>query len=279
MTLHSGGAGTLEYYPCRYNGSRVLFRGPRKLLDGDYIAFLGGTETYGRFIPSPFPALMERRLSVACANLGAINAGVDLYLNDPATLEVASAASIKVVQVMGAQNMSNRFYQVHPRRNDRFLRASERLVSLYPEVDFTEFHFTRHMLGRLAEISPDRFDGVVNELRTAWIARMKHVLTVLRGPIVLFWLADAQVPGRKTTALEGAPLFVDRQMIDVLRPRVASVVESVPSDTARLQGTEGMVFNDFEACAAAGQLNPSAHEEAAEMLDAPLSSLLARGNP
>ena len=70
---------------------------------------------------------------------------------------------------------------MHPRRNDRFLRASERLQSLYPEVDFTEFHFNRHLLGRLQELSEERFAEIAGELRQAWLARMKHLLTLLRG--------------------------------------------------------------------------------------------------
>ena len=247
MSVHGGGHGALEYYPCRYGNSRVLFRGPRKQLDGIYIAFLGGTETYGRFIETPFPMLLEQKLKVACANFGLVNAGVDLYLNDPAVMDLMSAANVKVVQVMGAQNLSNRFYSVHPRRNDRFLRASDRLMNLYPEIDFTEFHFVRHMLGRLSDVSPERFSDVLDELRMAWTARMKHLLTQLRGNVVLLWFADralrTDLPGR----LEGDPLFVNRDMIETLRPRVSNVVEVMASDAARLEGTRGMVFSDFEA--------------------------------
>ncbi len=36
---------------------------------------------------------------------------------------------------MGAQNLSNRFYAVHPRRNDRFLRASTLMKTIFREVD------------------------------------------------------------------------------------------------------------------------------------------------
>jgi hypothetical protein len=60
----------------------------------------------------------------------------------------------------GAQNLSNRLYTVHPRRNDRFLRASGILRTIYRDVDFTEFHFTRHMLDHLRCLSEDRFDIV-----------------------------------------------------------------------------------------------------------------------
>ena len=75
-----------------------------------------------------------------------------------------------VVQVMGAQNLTNRFYTVHPRRNDRFLRAAPDLQALYPEVDFTEFHFTRHLLRTLRWSSADRFEVVAEELRAVWVA-------------------------------------------------------------------------------------------------------------
>lgn len=274
MSVLGGAKDALEYFPCRYGQSRVLFRGPRRLLDGDYVAFLGGTETYGRFVREPFPALLERRLSVACANFGVINAGVDLYLNDPAVMDLAANATAKVVQITGAQNLSNRFYSVHPRRNDRFLRASDRLEALYPEVDFTEFHFVRHMLGRLEELSAERFEAVVDELRQAWVARMKHMLTQIRGQVVLLWFADHRIPDRVSVAVRGDPLFLNRETVEAIRPRVSAVVELVASDRAQTDGTRGMVFNDYEACAAAELLGPRAHFEVAEALEDVLMPLV-----
>jgi hypothetical protein len=229
------------------------------------VAFLGGTETYGRFIERPFPALIEQKIKCACVNFGVVNAGVDLYLNDPAVMDMLSQAEAKVVQVMGAQNLSNRFYSVHPRRNDRFLRASDKLLALYPEVDFTEFHFVRHMLGRLSETSAERFAAVVEELRLAWTARMKHLLTQIRGQVVLIWFTDHAVPTDTPASLDGDPLFVNRDMIETLRPRVNHVVEVVATDTT--EGTRGMVFSDFEACAAAELMGPKAHVQAAGALE------------
>ena len=276
MSVHGGGQRALEYYPCRYGESRILFRGPRRQLNGDYIAFLGGTETYGRFIETPFPALLEKKLNVSCANFGVVNAGVDLYLNDPTTLEFSANSNIKVLQVMGAQNMSNRFYTVHPRRNDRFLRASERLETLFPEVDFTDFHFVRHMLGELAEISEDRFQTVVDELRMAWIARMKNLLALLGGPVILMWFANHEPAGVQHATMGGDPLFVTRNMLDALRPRVAGLIEVVASERALSEGTKGMIFNELDACAAAELMGPLAHEEAVEALLQTMSQLPRR---
>ncbi len=274
MTVHAGGAAALEYYLCQYGNSRVQFRGPKRALDDGYVAFLGSTETYGRFIRQPFPELLEGRLGIECPNFGAVNGGVDLYLNDPSVLDLASGARAKVVQIMGAQNMSNRYYQVHPRRNDRFLRASRRLEALYPEIDFIEFHFNRHMLGRLQEVSAERFAEVEAELQTAWVARMKHLLTILRGHVVLLWFSDGPIPEGTAPARGNVPMFITREMVNILRPRVSALHEVVPSDKARVQGTRGMVFSEFEACAAAELVGPLAHVEAANRLEADLQDLL-----
>ncbi len=116
------GAG-LTYAPCRYGMSRILFRGPKRRLDSPYVAFVGGTETFGKYIDRPFPAIIEKEIKRTCVNFGTVNGGV------------------------GANFLSNRFYSVHPRRNDRFLRASTVLQAIYSDVDFADFTFTRHMLG------------------------------------------------------------------------------------------------------------------------------------
>ncbi|MFT7106724.1 MAG: hypothetical protein ACJAVT_001245 [Yoonia sp.] len=52
----------LSYLPCRYGALRMLFRGPRKRLNQPYLAFVGGTETYGKFIGKPYLALVENAM-------------------------------------------------------------------------------------------------------------------------------------------------------------------------------------------------------------------------
>jgi hypothetical protein len=184
------GEGALDYYPCRYGKSKILFRGPRRDLEQPFVAVLGGTETYGKFLPLPYPALTEEATGIRMVNLGCVNAGLDVYLNEPVIPDILGRARVTVIQLMGAQNMSNRYYAVHPRRNDRFLRASGLLRTIYREVDFTEFNFTRHMLTTLQSISPQKFEVVVDELKAAWVARMSLLLDQARGKTVLLWMAD-----------------------------------------------------------------------------------------
>lgn len=264
----------LSYEPCQYGESRLVFRGPQKDLSAPYIAFLGGTETYGKFVPEPYVDLLEDALKPACVNLGYVNAGIDAFLAEPAVLEIAQRALVTVVQVMGAQNMSNRYYKVHPRRNDRFIGASNMMQMVFNEIDFSEFHFTRHMLGTLCARAPDRYAMVRDELRMAWSARMKLLLSTIGGKIVLLWVADhAPDTMMGTSGLGPDPLFVDRLMIEELRPMVEEVVEVVVSQEAQASGTTGMQCSEMEEVAAKKMLGAQAHIETASALSHSLSRL------
>jgi hypothetical protein len=269
------GEGALDYFPCRYGKSKLLFRGPRRDLDRAYCAVLGGTETYGKFVPAPYPALVEEATGWRMVNLGCVNAGPDVFLNEPAVLEVASHARLTIVQILGAQNMSNRFYAVHPRRNDRFLIAAPVLRSMFREVDFTEFHFTRHMLQTLQAVAPDRFEVVAEELRAAWVARMKTLLARLPGRVLLLWLADhAPVAPGGAAELGRDPILVDAEMIAAIKAEAADYLEVISSAEARAEGVEGMAFAPLERPAAAEVPGPAVHREVAAALAPRLKSLL-----
>src|SRR6056297_1487412 len=157
--------------------------------------------------------------------------GLDVVLNDPAIAEACRAATAIVLQVQGAQNLSNRLYTVHPRRNDRFVRASAMLRTIYRDVDFTEFHFTRHMLDHLRTLSPDRFAIVRHELRLAWLARMQRFLSDVPAPVHLLWLScRAPQSGESRGGLGEEPLFITSDMLEEVVPQAASLsVVAVPN--------------------------------------------------
>ncbi len=274
MAYQNLGEGALDYFPCRYGKSKLTFRGPRRRLDGHYYAVLGGSETYGKFVARPYAALAEEHSGTKVVNLGTMNAGVDVYVGDQAVMEACAGAAATVLQIGGAQNMSNRFYAVHPRRNDRFLRASNLLKTIYREVDFTEFNFTRHLLGRLKEISPEKFAMVEQELKEAWVARMKTLVSKIESPVVLLWLADHSPDEATCCTVDGSdPLFVDRQMLQEVMPYAANTVEVVVDPREIEAGFQALVYPEMESLAARGMLGTVAHEKAAAALVAVLDGL------
>ncbi|MEO0937926.1 MAG: DUF6473 family protein [Pseudomonadota bacterium] len=267
------GRGGLDYLPCRYGASKILFRGPRKSLDVPYIAMLGGTETYGKYVEAPFADQIEAALRTPCVNLGCLNAGIDAFAQDASLMDIAAQAQVTVIQVMGAQNMSNRLYSVHPRRNDRFVKPSSVLQMIYREVDFTEFNFNRHMLMRLQAISAERFETVCEELRSAWVARMNLLLARIPGKTVLLW-ASERSPDDAAKRFDSDPWLVGREELNEVSENVTEVVEVVFSKDAVAAGTQGMVFAEMERPAAESVMNAAAHAEVSAALKPVLSAMV-----
>ena len=235
MTYTKLGPRALDYTLCQYGVSRNIFRGPRKSFCNPYIACLGGSETFGQSVPAPFPILTERLIGQTMVNLGVTHAGPDLYLKDDAVIDIARKAQLCVLQIMGAHNMSNRYYKVHPRRNDRFTKALPALVDLVPEVDFTGFHYTKHLLHHLNVMDCDRFERITTALRKTWCDKMKRLLTVIDRPTVLLWIQNTPA----SFSFDSDPLFVTQSDISSLKPQVLAISRyrrcSTPTAYAKYQ--------------------------------------------
>lgn len=266
MMLMEAGAGALDYLPCRYGASKTMFRGPRRDLSQPYVAVLGGSVAFGRYVAQPYADLVEAGLGRPVANLAALNAGPDFYLSDPDTLEIAAGAAVAVVQVTGAEALSNPFYTVHSRRNDRFLAVTPALKALFPQVDFTDIHFTRHLLQVLRRADAGRFAQVVEGLQGAWLDRMRTLLARLPARRMLLWVTGA--------GPDSDPLYIDRALIDALRGDVTQVVEVTPSARARAMAPFDMTYPETEAAQASCLPGAAVHAELAETLLAGLRGLV-----
>lgn len=260
MTYEHAGAGALDYLSCGYGQTRLQFRGPERSLDQKYAVFIGGTETYGKFVARPFPSLLEDMTGLTSVNLGVINAGIETFRSDQRVLKIARGAEFVVLQMMGPEFVSNRYYTVHPRRNDRFIRASEALRRLYPDVDFTEIHFVGHLLHSLRRGSAQKFSKVVGECRREWLTSYASLVHGIGRPTLVLWL-----PHHGQTRLNRDELINER-LLEPLGKRCTALVQVAPNQTAINEATAGMVFGQMEAFAAADLPNPSMHVAIAETL-------------
>lgn len=272
MSYELKSALALSGEPCSYGQSRLLVRGPQRSLDEPYIAFLGGTEVYGRFVEFPFVDSLHGQIGMECINLGSVNAGLDSFVQDETLIGIAKNAHISVLQMLGAQNISNPYYRVHPRRNDRFLQAHPALKALYPEVDFTEFHFNKHLLCSLQEISGQRFEQVRKQLQRSWVERMSALVEELDGRVLLLWLRY----DLEAAEFREEPALVDRAMADALRPKVQGILEFRAESAAAAQDIAGMVFGQMELPAARHMIGPKEHLRIAGALAEQLSPLLQK---
>lgn len=274
MAFEYPGAGALDYLPCRYHGSRVLFRGPACDPARADVVVLGGTETYGKFVQDPFPARIGRDTGLHVVNLGCVNAGPDVFLAEPVMVKMAAAARVTVVQIVGARNLSNAFYRVHPRRNDRLVAVLPPLRALYPEVDFAEFNFTRHLLRVLKDLSADRFATLASALRDAWVARMTDLLGRLTTPVLLLWVADRPAPDPGLPLSLDDPCLVDRAMLRAVSARASHLVEVVLPRSCYGPGSGGLVYGPLDIPALSAIPGAQAHEAIAGAVSAALADLI-----
>lgn len=257
MLLNESRALALDYMPCSYGNSKLVFRGPKRDLPQDYVLFIGGGETFGRFVARPFPALFEAQTGVASINLAACNAGLDSFRQDATVIAMARNARLVVVQAMGAQFLSNRYYSVHPRRNDRFIKATLPLRRAYPTVDFTDIAFVGHLLDRLEDESAQRFEQVQREFRRVWVLRMQSVLKLISRPSVVLWINQT---------VQFHPDFLSLDLLEkATQGRAQILAVSAPVDAGNYSGS-GMVFTPAEMQAAALALTPERHAKIADDL-------------
>jgi len=109
------------------------------------------------------------------------------------------------------QNCSNAFYKTHPRRNDRFIAPTPALVVLYPDVDFTNIHFTRHLLKTLFLTDADRFADVKRTLTDNWLEKIEQLINHVQVPSILIWPQASDALDLNSDAM-----FITQPEIDIL---------------------------------------------------------------
>ncbi len=215
MTMMYAGPRRLAFQAFRYEGSPLFFRGPAARLDRPYVAVLGGAMAFGREVSRPYPTRMADALGHDVVNLAIAHAGPDLLLADPAIRRIGGAAIMAVVETPDGWNLSNPFYRVHPRRNDRVIAVSDALRALFPEVEFCDINFTRHLMQALRVTDAERCAEVEAALAETWINQMRQVVAGLTTVPILMHITGSSAPKGVTAGMVRAVAGSDIRVINV----------------------------------------------------------------
>ncbi|WP_319546491.1 DUF6473 family protein [Ruegeria conchae] len=248
---------------CTYGASKLLYRGPQRALERPYVACFGGEETFGRFVEAPYPSILEHRLQRRCLNFGSLFCGLESLTRDSGLLELANQSELCVLQLPGLLGQTNRFYRVHPRRNDRFVAPTSELVGLYPEIDFTDVHFVRHLLSRLKAHTDARFEMIEQELRKGWVERLGTFLSKVKPPVMLLELkADHYALG----SVSDDPVTLDTSSVEVLVPQSAGLITLHVQVSGASDELEDMLFGTLQQPIAEHMIGPATHRRIADAL-------------
>ncbi|MCG7573534.1 DUF6473 family protein [Phaeobacter sp. CNT1-3] len=186
-------------------GSALRFRGPLgggeaspgPLAQGarGSVLFIGGSETFGGYVARPFVQRFAHQSGLETGNLGAFCAGWEALGRDPVVLKYARTAGLIVLQLMGPQYRTNPYFQVHPRRNDRFVAPYAPLRQLFPQVDFTRFSFVGHLMRSLQQQDVYAHRRLQRGLQQAWRQHIAGLARLYRTPFVFLWVDHGMDPG------------------------------------------------------------------------------------
>ena len=227
----------VDFILCQYENSKNLFRGPKKSYNGLYGVCLGGADTFGGQVPDPFSSMIERTVGIPILNLGAQHSGAGFYIEDDDILKIIENAHIILIEAPSVVNQSNPYYRVHPRRNDRFVTALAPLYELFPEADFVECHFTKHLITKLITLDAIRADIVFRALQSEWIRNLTMMRSRWNAQKVIHWYNPKQTKKPVFEFPVADSIGFDPQMYPQVL-QVQDCVVSIPLDRTRKYVTQ-----------------------------------------
>ncbi|WP_085785293.1 DUF6473 family protein [Ketogulonicigenium robustum] len=174
---------------CHYGTSKLAFRAPARTIGRDYIAFLGGSQTFAGTITAPYPNLVEEELGVPCINLATDNGGLEAIMRDSFVSETSKAAHHIVLELTSPATISNRYYMVDPQDNTRISSFSARFLQMCKGVALDNVTAVDMLPAALPHSIRLALEA---EIRTAWAARTHLFLRFAARPATLLFLGDSE---------------------------------------------------------------------------------------
>lgn len=216
-------AGGLDYriYQLPTIGWRT-FRGPQIDTSAPYLAFIGSAQTFGRFVPTPFPSLLGFRLGIPVLNLAIGGAGPRHFLAHE-YLELINGAEAVVIQILSGRSASNSLFDNsesggmigHFRGEQSKIRAEE-------------------FFARLGQPSSEsQIEEIVNETRNDYMSSFIELLRKIVVPKILFWFStrtpqyEENYENVPHGVLGAFPHLVNKKMVNRLAALSDDYVECV----------------------------------------------------
>lgn len=212
-----------DYQLYKFDGIRFRLRGPQvpqpDLESGNFLAFAGAAQTFGRFVERPFPLQVAEHFQVPALNLGRAGGGPGYFLKQPGALRAMSRSRLTVVQVMSGRSVSNSLLRSATGGEMMVRIADDQLMGSDPAWQWI---MDNHSRERVLEL--------IEENRQSWLSLYRKLLESIQGPRLLLWFSARSPDYRRRFKSSGTlmgrfPQFVERSWIEPLLPLVNGFVE------------------------------------------------------
>jgi len=223
----------IDYDTWRLPGSPTLLRGPAPPSEPAPVVCLGSAATFGRLVRRPFPLGLAQGLGYPVLNAGIGGARPATFLADAPVMAKVSQAPLVVLEMLSARGYATRFFTpAHTAGNSGVIPAEERARLSMPhgkQQVFVDWIYERAFARGVDRL--DLEEARASMLR-AYVADMKRLIAAAGGPVILVYLAQ-RAPDYRSRPLDylawsgGFPHFVDRQLLELLKPLSAGLIEVV----------------------------------------------------
>lgn len=215
----------IDYQLWKLPGTNLEARGPGlpELPERFFVA-IGAAQTFGRFVPQPYCALVAERIGLPAVNLGFSGAGPSFFTQHPPLLDVINRAEFAIMQFFSGRSVSNSRFVVQ--LNQGLVRPR----GAVPEVPaaFAEDAYRRF----LHDESIEEVVRLRTEARVNYIAEMNALLDRIHVPVMLLYWSTRPpdyVEGIETIGDYWGefPHFVNSAVISNVRERADRYVGAV----------------------------------------------------
>jgi hypothetical protein len=223
----------IDYDNWRLPGSPNLLRGPAPPTEPAPVVCLGSAATFGRLVRRPFPQGLAKGLKYPVLNAGIGGARPATFLADVPVMAKVSQAPLVILEMLSARGYATRFFTpAHSIGNTGVVPAEERARVSMPNAKrqvFVDWVYERAFARGVDRLDLEEARATI--LR-AYVADMKRLIAAAGGPVILVYLSQ-RAPDYKSRPLDyeawsgGFPHFVDRQVLELLEPLCAGLIEVV----------------------------------------------------
>ena len=165
-----------------YNFQGLELRGP-KLDNTNYIAYIGASQTFGRYCQEPYPNILGKKLNLGTLNFGIGGKGPDYFLKNKTILEAVNRAELVIIQVLSGRSISNSVFEskdggMHGIRliDGKNMRADDLFSQLISGKD-------------KRGLSREFMENLVKESRENYVEIILDLLKAIQPPKILLWLS------------------------------------------------------------------------------------------
>lgn len=165
-----------------YDFQGLKLRGP-KLDNNKYIAFIGASQTFGRYCQEPYPNILGKRLNMGILNFGIGGKGPTYFLRNKTILEAVNKADLVIIQVLSGRSIGNSvFGSMDGGMHGIRLIDGKRMRSDYIFSELINGIDNRGL-------SREFMENLVKEIRGNYVAATIELLEAIQPPKVLLWFS------------------------------------------------------------------------------------------